>query len=87
MDAQYLNSLKREDAPGAAGVTPLSIKVRNRDYYHVMITLRGNVITHYIDGIQVDAWSDDTFTHGRFGFNASAIEQATIRNLAIEPLQ
>ena len=87
LDAQYLNSLKREDAPGAAGVTPLSIKVRNKDYYKVMLTVRGNTITHYIDGIQVDAWNDDTFSHGRFGFNASAIEQATIRNLVIEPLR
>lgn len=87
LDAQYLNSLKREDAPGAAGVTPLSFKVRNKDYYRVMVTVRGNTITHYIDGIQVDAWSDDTFNHGRFGLNASAIEQATIRNLLIEPLR
>lgn len=87
LDAQYLNSLKREDAPGAAGVTPLSIKVRNKDYYKVMVNVRGNTITHYIDGIQVDAWSDDTFSHGRFGFNASAIEQATIRNLVVEPLR
>jgi hypothetical protein len=87
IDAQYLNSLKREDAPGAAGVTPLSIKVRNKDYYKVMVTVRGNTITHYIDGIQVDSWSDDTFSHGRLGFNASAIEQATIRSLSIEPLR
>jgi hypothetical protein len=87
LDNQYLNSLKREDAPGAAGVTPLSMKVKNKDYYKVMVTVRGNTITHYIDGIQVDAWNDDTFNHGRFGFNASAIEQATIRNLLIEPLR
>jgi flagellar motor protein MotB len=87
LDSQYLNSLKREDAPGAAGVTPLSIKVRNKDYYKVTVTVRGNTITHYIDGIQVDAWNDDTFNHGRFGFNASAIEQATIRNLVVEPLR
>ena len=87
MDGQYLNSLKREDAPGAAGVTPLSMKVRNKDYYKVMVTVRGNTITHYIDGVQVDAWNDDTFNHGRFGFNASAIEQATIRNLVLEPLR
>jgi len=87
VDAQYLNSLKREDAPGAAGVTPISIKVRNKDYYKVMVTVRGNTITHYIDGIQVDVWSDNTFSHGRFGFNASAIEQATIRNLSIDPLR
>jgi hypothetical protein len=86
-DDKYLNSLKREDAPGAAGVIPLSIKVRNKDYYRVMLTVRGNTITHYLDGIQVDAWNDDTFTQGRFGFNASAIEQATIRNLTIEPLR
>ncbi len=87
LDAQYLNSLKREDAPGAAGVTPLSIKVRNKDYYKVTVTVRGNTITHQIDGIQVDAWNDDTFSHGRFGFNASAIEQATVRNLVVEPLR
>ncbi|HEX2521932.1 MAG TPA: family 16 glycoside hydrolase, partial [Terriglobia bacterium] len=86
-DAQYLNSLKREDAPGAAGVTPLSIKVRNKDYYKVTVTVSGSTITHYIDGIQVDSWNDDTFSHGRFGFNASAIEQATIRNLVVEPLR
>lgn len=86
-DEKYLNSLKREDAPGAAGVTPLSMKVRNRDYYRVMLTVQGPTITHYIDGIQVDAWNDDTFASGRFGFNASVIEQATIRSLTIEPLR
>jgi hypothetical protein len=87
LEDKYLNSLKREDAPGAAGVIPLSFRVRNRDYYRIMLTVRGNTITHYIDGIQVDAWTDATFTHGRFGFNASAIEQATIRGLSIEPLR
>ncbi|MSO23441.1 MAG: hypothetical protein EXQ58_09350 [Acidobacteria bacterium] len=87
LDAQHLNSLKREDALGVAGVTPLSIKVRNKDYDKVMVNVRGNTITHYIDGVQVDAWSDDTFRHGRFGFNASAIEQPTIRNLVVEPLR
>jgi len=87
LDTQYLNSLKREDAPGAAGVTPLSMKVRNKDYYKVTVTVRGSTINHYIDGIQVDAWNDETFSHGRFGFNASAIEQATIRNLVVEPLR
>jgi hypothetical protein len=85
-DDKYLNSLRREDAPGAAGVTPLAFKVRNRDYYKVALTVRGNTITHYIDGIQVDSWNDDTFNRGRFGFNASAIEQATIRSVSIEPL-
>jgi hypothetical protein len=84
---RYLNTLKREDAPGAAEVTPLSFKVRNRDYYRIMLTVRGNTITHYIDGVQVDTWTDKTFTQGRFGFNASAIEQATIRGLSIEPLK
>lgn len=86
-DDKYLNSLRREDAPGAAGVTPLAFKVRNKDYYKVTLIVRGNTITHYVDGIQVDAWSDDTFQHGRFGFNASAIEQATVRNVSIEPLR
>jgi hypothetical protein len=84
---KYLNTLKREDAPGAAGVTPLSFKVRNRDYYRIMLTVRGNTITHYIDGVQVDTWTDETFSQGRFGFNASAIEQATVRGLSIEPLK
>jgi hypothetical protein len=52
-----------------------------------MLVVRGNTITHYIDGSQVDAWSDDTFNRGRFGFNASAIEQATIRSVSVEPLR
>jgi hypothetical protein len=86
-DDKYLNSLRREDAPGAAGVTPLPFKVRNKDYYKVTLVVRGDTMTHYIDGVQVDAWSDDTFGHGRFGFNASAIEQAMIRSLSIEPLR
>ena len=86
-DDKYLNSLKREDAPGAAGVTPLSFKVRSKDYYKVTVMVKGNTITHYVDGIQVDAWTDDTFTHGRFGFNASAIEQATIRSVSVEPIR
>lgn len=86
-DDKYLSSLKLEDAPGAAGVIPLPFKVKNKEYYKVTITLRGNTITHSIDGTQVDTWSDDTFNHGRFGFNASVIEAVTIRNFLIEPLR
>ena len=86
-DDKYLSSLKLEDAPGAAAVTPLPFKVKNKEYYKVTVTLRGNTITHSIDGTQVDAWSDDTFNHGRFGFNASVIEAATIRNFLVEPLR
>jgi flagellar motor protein MotB len=84
---KYLNSLKREDAPGAAGVIPLPFKVRNKDFYKVVVALRGNTITHYINGIEVDSWSDRTFDKGRFGFNASIIEMATIRNVSVAPLQ
>jgi hypothetical protein len=84
---KYLNSLKREDAPGAAGVIPLPIKVRNKDFYKVTIVVKGNTITHYINGIEVDSWSDGTFDKGRFGFNASIIEMATIRSVSAAPLQ
>jgi flagellar motor protein MotB len=84
---KYLNSLKREDAPGAAGVVPLPFKVRNKDFYKVVVALRGNTITHSINGIEVDSWSDRTFDRGRFGFNASIIEMATIRNVSVAPLQ
>ncbi len=86
-DGKYLNSLKREDAPGAAGVTPLPFKVRNKDFYRVAVVVKGNTIAHYVDGIQVDSWIENTFDHGRFGFNASIIEMATIRNVAAEPVQ
>ena len=86
-DDKYLSSLKLEDAPGAAAVTPLPFKVKNKEYYKVTVTLRGNTITHSIDGTQVDTWSDDTFNHGRFGFNASVIETVTIRNFLVEPLR
>ena len=85
-DDKYLSSLKLEDAPGAAGVTPLPFKVKNKDYYKISVTVRGNTITHSIDGSQVDVWSDDTFNHGRFGFNASVIEMATVRHFLVEPL-
>jgi hypothetical protein len=81
LDAQYLNS-QREDALPRSN---LSIKVQT-GIHKVTLTVRGKTITHYIDGIQVDR-NDDTFSHGRFGFNASAIEQATIRNVVIEPLR
>jgi flagellar motor protein MotB len=86
-DDKYLNSLMREDAPGAASVIPLPFKVKNKDYYEVTVTVRGKTITHSIDGTEVDVWSDDTFDHGRFGFNASVIESATIRNFLLEPLR
>ncbi|MFN8009590.1 MAG: hypothetical protein U0V70_21665 [Terriglobia bacterium] len=85
-DDKYLNSLKQEDAPGAAGVTSLPFKVKNKDFYRITITVRGNTITHAIDGTEVDVWTDNTFNHGRFGFNASVIELATIRNFQVEPL-
>jgi len=65
----------------------LSSKVKNKEYYKVSVTVQGNTIIHSIDGTQVDTWSDDTFDHGRFGFNASAIELATIRNFLVEPLR
>jgi hypothetical protein len=84
-DGKYLNSLKREDAPGAAGVTPLPFKVKNKEFYNVVVVVRGNTITHYMDGIQVDSWVDNTFDQGRFGFNASIIEMATIRSISAGP--
>src|SRR5437867_851882 len=85
-DGKYLNSLKHEDAPGAAGVSPLPFKVRNKDFYKVVVVVKGNTITHYINGIEVDSWSDNTFDRGRFGFNASIIEMATIRSVSAEPV-
>ena len=84
-DGKYLNSLKREDAPGAAGVIPLPFKVKNKEFYNVVVVVRGNSITHYIDGIQVDSWVDSTFDRGRFGFNASIIDMATIRSVSAGP--
>lgn len=84
---KYLNSLKRDDAPGATGVIPLPFKVRNKDFYKVVVAVKGNTITHYINGIEVDSWSDGTFDKGRFGFNASIIEMATIRSVSAAPLQ
>ncbi len=86
-ESKYLNSLKREDAPGATDVVLLPFKVRNKDYYHVVINLKGSKISHVINGIHVDDWNDTTFDSGRFGFNASIIEMATIRSLSVEPLK
>ena len=86
-DGKYLNSLKREDAPGAADVVLLPFKVRNKDYYHVVITVKSSHISHGVNGINVDVWSDTTFDRGRFGFNASIIEMATVRTLSLEPLK
>ena len=85
-EGKYLNSLKHEDAPGAAGVTALPFKVKNKDFYKVVVVVKGNTITHYINGIEVDSWSDNTFDRGRFGFNASIIEMATIRSVSAEPV-
>ncbi len=84
---KYLNSLRREDAPGAAGVVSLPFKVRNKDFYKVTVAVKGNTITHYVNGIEVDSWSDNTFDRGRFGFNASIIEMATIRSVSAVPLR
>ncbi|PYV43909.1 MAG: hypothetical protein DMG06_08725 [Acidobacteria bacterium] len=83
-DGKYLNSLKQEDAPGAAGVTSLPFKVKNKEFYKVVVVVKGNTITHYINGIEVDSWSDNTFDRGRFGFNASIIEMATIRSVSAQ---
>jgi hypothetical protein len=86
-DGKYLNSLKREDAPGAADVVLLPFKVRNKDYYHVLVRVKDSHISHIVNGINVDDWSDTSFDRGRFGFNASIIEMATVRNLSLEPLK
>lgn len=86
-DGAYLNSLKNEEAPGAAGIVPLSAKVRAGEYIRVRVVVKGSTITHFINGSQVDAWTDDTFAHGRFGFNSSAIESAIVRKLAIQPAE
>jgi hypothetical protein len=83
---KYLNSLTRQDAPAAAGVTLLPFKVNNKDFYKVSAVVKGNAITHSINGVQVDSWTDDTFPRGRFGFNASKVELAAVRNVVIAPL-
>jgi hypothetical protein len=50
------------------------------------VEVKGNTITHSINGVQVDSWTDDTFARGRFGFNASMVELATVRSVVIAPL-
>ena len=84
---KYLNSLTRQDVPGAAGVTLLPFKVSNKDFNRVVVVVEGNTITHSIDGVQVDSWTDDTFARGRFGFNASMVELATVRSVVIAPVE
>jgi len=86
-EGKYLNSARREDAPGAAAVTLIPFKIRAKEYLRVRVVARGHTITHFINDARVDSWNDDTFPHGRFGFNASTLESAIVRNLRISPAE
>lgn len=87
IDGKYLNPLQEDDAPGAAAITPLKFKIRNKDFYRVRVIVRGRQISHFIDENPVDNFEDDTFTHGRFGFNVSSIESAAVQNVRIQPVE
>jgi hypothetical protein len=86
IDGKYLNPVNQEEAPGAAAIVPLKIKIRAKDFYSVQVVAQGRQISTSIDGDRVDSFEDDNFPRGRFGFNASSIETATIRHVTVQPL-
>jgi hypothetical protein len=86
IEGKYLNPLQQDEAPGAAAITPLKFKIRAKDFYTIRVMAQGRKISTFIDGNPADSFEDDTFPRGRFGFNASSIESATIRRVTIRPL-
>jgi len=53
--------------------------------HHVAITVKGNVITTYLDGSLVDTYTDtsSTFTGGTFGMRQGSGELATLCNITV----
>jgi hypothetical protein len=86
-EGQYLNSARREDAPGAAFVALVPFKIRAKEYFRVRMVARGHTITHFINDTRIDSWTDNTFSRGRFGFNANLLESFFVRYLRISPAE
>jgi hypothetical protein len=87
MDGKYYNPQQQNDAPGAAAIVALPMKIRLKEFYQVRVVVRQHQISHLINDTPVDQFEDEALTKGRFGFNASVVESAVIRKLTIKPLE
>jgi hypothetical protein len=87
VDGKYYNPQQQNDAPGAAAIVALPMKIRLKEFYRVRVVARHHQISHLINDTPVDQFEDETLTKGRFGFNASVVEAAVIRKLTIKPLE
>jgi hypothetical protein len=57
---------------------PLSVMIHNGMPYHVSVEVSGSHYTAFIEGEEVDSWSDDTLLAGGVGFFADSGDRARI---------
>ena len=64
--------------PGHMVELPLSVMIHNGVTYHVSVEVYGSHYRVFIEGEEVDSWSDDTLPTGGVGFFSEAGERARI---------
>jgi hypothetical protein len=84
LGGKYVTGPGSGEAQGAYAVIPLPFKIKQNDASHVVISVSGNTIRTSINGQLVDAWQDNTFKQGSFGFNCSDKEQATVTSFQMK---
>jgi len=63
---------------------PMNVLQANNSIFHVETKVRGGQFTTYINGLQIDTWSDSRIKKGGVGFFAEAGEVAAIHWVNVE---
>jgi len=66
--------------------TPLEIPARNDTVFNVRMDVRGPKFTTYLQGQQVDVWTDEQIKSGGVGFLNERAERARIKSASISYL-
>jgi hypothetical protein len=68
----------RDGKPGRRLQTPLNVMVHNNKPFQVAVNIKGNSFVTFVDGEQVDTYSDDAPSSGGIGFFSDAGEKARL---------
>ena len=68
------------------GKTPINISVRLDTQYSIRVDVRGSKFTTYVQGQQVDTWSDDRLKVGGVGFLNEREERGRVKSVSVSLL-
>jgi len=81
-----VKSVVSEGKETQAGKTPINLNVRLDTQYSVRVDVQGSKFTTYLQGQQVDTWTDDQLKVGGAGFLNEREERGRIKSVSVSLL-